>query len=121
MNGAGGGGGGKQQHGKVTCQPDHLVWQLVFDNTVCGHCHRLNLAHALPSKCVLHRRCIVESAVSGGGVTRHMSRLDIFAHNKSGNAWHNSYRRSETVIYHKQEPHQQLRLLPNCTYQARGA
>jgi hypothetical protein len=36
----------------------------------------------------------------------------MFAHNKSGIAYRDGNRRSKTVVNHKREPHQQLRLLP---------
>jgi hypothetical protein len=41
--------------------------------------------------------------------------VDMFAHNKSGIAYRDGNRRSKTVVNHKREPHQQLRLLPSCT------
>jgi hypothetical protein len=46
----------------------------------------------------------------GGGY-----RLDISSHNSSGIAYQDRRRRPETVAAHKREPHQQPRLLPNCT------
>jgi hypothetical protein len=36
--------------------------------------------------------------------------VDMFAHNKSGIAYRDGNRRSKTVVNHKREPHQQLRL-----------
>jgi hypothetical protein len=39
---------------------------------------------------------------------------DMFAHNESGIAYRDRNRRSETVVDHKREPHQQPRLLPSC-------
>jgi UDP-N-acetylglucosamine transferase subunit ALG13 len=50
-------------------------------------------------------------SIGGGGLLH----VDMFAHNKSGIAYHDRNRRSETVVNHKREPHQQPRLLPSCT------
>jgi hypothetical protein len=50
-------------------------------------------------------------AVRGGGLLH----VDMFAHNKSGIAYQDGNRRSKTVVNHKREPHQQLRLLPSYT------
>jgi hypothetical protein len=47
----------------------------------------------------------------GGGLLH----VEMFAHNKSGIAYRDGNRRSETVVNHKNEPHQQPRLLPSCT------
>jgi hypothetical protein len=48
--------------------------------------------------------------VVNGGELLH---VDMFAHNKSGIAYRDGNRRSETVVNHKREPHQQPRLLPS--------
>jgi hypothetical protein len=48
----------------------------------------------------------------GGGGLLH---VEMFAHNKSGIAYRDGNRRSETVVNHKKEPHQQPRLLLSCT------
>jgi hypothetical protein len=62
------------------------------------------------------RGCCSDEAASamllGGGELLH---VDMFAHNKSGIAYRDGNRRSKTVVNHKREPHQQLRLLPSCT------
>jgi hypothetical protein len=47
----------------------------------------------------------------GGG----LSHVDMFAHNKSGIAYRDGKRRSETVVNHKRAPHQQPTLLPSYT------
>jgi hypothetical protein len=52
------------------------------------------------------------SSLMGEGGLLH---VDMFAHNKSGIAYRDGNRRSKTVVNHKREPHQQLRLLPSCT------
>jgi hypothetical protein len=41
-----------------------------------------------------------------------MLHVDMFAHNNNGIAYRDRNRRSETVVDHKREPHQQPRLLP---------
>jgi hypothetical protein len=47
----------------------------------------------------------------GGGLLH----VDMFANNKRGIAYRDRNQRSETVVDHKREPHQQPRLLPSCT------
>jgi hypothetical protein len=54
----------------------------------------------------------VTAGIYKGGELLH---VDMFAHNKSGIAYRDGNRRSKTVVNHKREPHQQLRLLPSCT------
>jgi hypothetical protein len=49
----------------------------------------------------------------GGG--EGLLHVDMFAHNKSGIAYRDGNRRSETVVNHTREPHRQPRLLPSCT------
>jgi hypothetical protein len=51
--------------------------------------------------------------LGGGIVTR--TTVDMFAHNKSGIAFRDRSRRSETAVDHKREPNRQPRLLPSCT------
>jgi hypothetical protein len=50
----------------------------------------------------------------GGGIYGgELLHVDMFAHNKSGIAYRDGNRWSKTVVNHKREPHQQLRLLPS--------
>jgi hypothetical protein len=58
--------------------------------------------------CVLCGALCNVSFVCGGGLLQ----VDMFAHHKSGIAYRDRNRRSETVASHKREPHQQPRLLP---------
>jgi hypothetical protein len=54
----------------------------------------------------------VTQVMGGGEIVEH---VDMFAHNKSGIAYRDGNRRSETAVNHKREPHQQPSLLPSCT------
>jgi hypothetical protein len=55
---------------------------------------------------------VTVTKLRGGGGLLH---VDMIAHNKSGIAYRDGNRQSETVASHKREPHQQPSLLPSCT------